>query len=239
VTWLSQSPDGAGIFVSARGYTPQVVSSSPVDTLIATFMRTSIISDAEVLTYQDQGHIFCVFTFPSANASVVYDQTTNLWALRGYWNAPMTRFDVWRPRIHLYAFGKHLVGDRTSGIISQMDVTIGSEADGSAIRRVRRAPGLSNEQRQFNYRRIQVYLESGLGLISGQGSAPIIMLRTSDDAGKTWSTERTASAGRIGEYDAKPFWTRCGVSRDRVIEITPTKESELTADSRFQKIFAS
>jgi MoxR-like ATPase len=26
---------------------------------------------------------------------------------------------------------------------------------------------------------------------------------------------------------------------DRVLEITPTKESELTADSRFQKIFAS
>jgi hypothetical protein len=114
----------------------------------------------------------------------------------------------------------HLVGESGTATVSTLDVTSGTEADGSVIRRVRRSPGFFTEGRPFTYRRLQLELEVGLGLQSGQGSTPIVMLRTSDDGGKTWSRERHASAGAIGKYLTRVFWTRLGTARDRLFEVS-------------------
>lgn len=223
VTWLSQNADGAGVIVSARGYSPSEISVPSVETAIQTYARTAGLTDAEAFTYQDQGHSFYVLTFPAANATWVYDQSISgltPWHQRSYWNNAMNREDYWHPRTHVFAFGKHLVGERATGILSEMDTTFGSEADGTAIRRRRRAAAVFNENQQILMRRFELFLESGLGLISGQGSAPIVMMRTSDNGGKTWLPERTASAGAQGNYGQRVFWTRLGIPRDRVIEIT-------------------
>lgn len=220
VSWLSQNAEGAGIIVAARGYTPVPISSPAVQAAISSYGLTSTIADAELFSYQDQGHSFSVFTFPRAKASWAFDTTTEVWAKRGTWDTATGQFDYWHPRVHCYAFGKHLVADRSTNSINSMDVSFGSEADGSAIRRVRVAPGLFNEHRQMLIRRLEVYLEAGLGLISGQGSNPIVMWRTSDDGGKTWGRQRMESAGRMGEYSKRVIFTRMGISRDRVNEMT-------------------
>ena len=213
-TWLSQSDDGAGIVVAAEGYSPQRISTHAVETEIANFARTARITDAEVLSYQDQGHQFGSFTFPSANATRVFDATTSLWHHRGTWNNGANRQDAWKARVHCYAFGKHLVGDWSSGTINELDVTFGSEADGSVIRRTRIPPGLTvaSRRRPVRVRRFEVLMEPGLGLVSGQGSDPQLMLRTSRNGGKTWSAERSRSAGALGDYGATAVWTRCGSS---------------------------
>lgn len=54
---------------------------------------------------------------------------------------------------------------------------------------------------------------------------PKVMLRWSDDGGHTWSNERWASVGRIGQYGYRAFWRRLGMTmkiRDRVYEISGT-----------------
>lgn len=218
VMWLSRNADGAGIVVAAKGYSPQRVSTAQVETAIASYAR---IDDAEAFSYQDRGHTFYVLRFPSASATWVYDTTTNLWHERGTWDSANNTYVAWKPRVHAYADGGyHLTGEAGTGIISALDATVGAEPDGSPIRRLRRAPGFFNEARQFTYKRFQVELEVGLGLVSGQGSNPQVMLRTSDNGGKTWSNERRASAGKIGAYDTRVFWTRLGTARDRVFEVT-------------------
>ena len=63
-------------------------------------------------------------------------------------------------------------------------------------------------------------METGIGLATGQGSDPQVMLRWSDDGGETWSNEHWRSAGKIGVYKARVLWNRLGSSRDRVYEIT-------------------
>jgi hypothetical protein len=60
--------------------------------------------------------------------------------------------------------------------------------------------------------RFTLGVDSGVGTTSGQGSAPTVMLRSSDDFGRTWSNERSASLGAIGKYSTDVFWTRCGSS---------------------------
>jgi hypothetical protein len=70
--------------------------------------------------------------------------------------------DAWLPRCHAYAFGEHLVGDRTSGKIYRMDISIYSD-NGTQIRRVRRSPHLCSEQKRIRFDYLQIDLEVGLG----------------------------------------------------------------------------
>lgn len=216
VLWLARDKDGAGVVVQTRGYSPQPVSSKALETAISGYARTSSITDAEAFTYKQEGHDFYVLRFPSANATWVYDPSlppSVAWHERGTWDSAANRFDVWRPRVHTYAFGQHLVGDATTGAINTMDVTYGSEADGMAIRRLRIPPPLyvaSRETRLF-VSRFEPIFEPGLGTNSGQGLSPQAMLRISRDT-KTWSSERMRSVGAMGQYSQRTYWLQNGSS---------------------------
>ncbi|HMF95096.1 MAG TPA: hypothetical protein VKE96_12410 [Vicinamibacterales bacterium] len=222
VIWLAQAIEGQGIVVRTVGYEPQRVSTYAVETAIAGYARQSTIANAEAMTYVDQGHPFYCLRFPTPERTWVYDLTMNTWHERGYWNPARNQYEVWRPRCHTFALDRHLVGDTQTGIIQEMDISIGTELDGSAIRRLRRTPGVFTQMRQIPIRLIEIYLENGLGLQSGQGSDPLVMWRSSDDGGRTWGNERQGSAGRVGKYRTRLRFWRHGVPRDRVNELTAT-----------------
>lgn len=218
--WLSQNSDGNGIVVKSTGYYPQDVSSHAVETAIAGYQRTSRIDDAIGWAYQDQGHLFYNLSFPTPKVTWTYDDKTNLWHKRGTWIPNNNAYDAWHPRAHCFAFGQHLVGDTQTGSINTMDVTIATEADGTAIRRVRIPPGLFQERQRITIDSLEIYLESGLGLEVGQGADPTVMLEVSRDGGKTWGSIRTASAGTRGRYKKRVLFTRLGSSKDMVIRLT-------------------
>lgn len=87
------------------------------------------------------------------------------------------------------------------------------------IRRVRRAPHAFAGGDWGYYDELEIDLESGVGLRTGQGSDPLVMLRCSRDGGHTWENERTASAGRLGDYTRRVVFRRLGRARDMVFEI--------------------
>jgi hypothetical protein len=213
--WLGQTADGAGIVFRADGYRPVRVSTHAVEYAIGTY---ATINDAQAWTYQEGGHTFYVLTFPTAGATWVYDGTTGLWHERGAWNG--STFGTLPVFGHTYAFGKHLTGDSSTGAVYQMATTITSDGSGRTLRRLRRAPHLVNEGKRVTYDRFQLDLEAGLGLSSGQGSDPQVMLRWSNDGGQTWSNEHTVSAGAQGVYKARAQWRRLGQARDRVFELS-------------------
>ena len=222
VLWLAQATEGTGIVVRTVGYEPQRISTYALETAIAGYLRQGPIDNAEAMVYEDQGHPFYVLRFPTAERTWVYDLTMNTWHQRGYWNPARNQFEVWRPRVHCFANNVHLIADDKSGTIQSMDVTNGSEFDGSAIRRVRRAPGAGvfSQLRQVPMRVIEIYLENGLGLQSGQGSDPRAMWRSSDDGGRTWGNERQGQTGRVGQYRTRVRFWRNGIPRDRVSELS-------------------
>jgi hypothetical protein len=53
-----------------------------------------------------------------------------------------------------------------------------------------------------------------------EGVDPQVMLRFSNDGGKTWGTEMMRSAGKVGEYGKRVRWERLGRARRRVFEIS-------------------
>lgn len=219
VTWLSHNADGALQVVQARGFTPTVISQRGVEYALSTYAR---VDDAEVLTYQDGGHLFYILNLPDAEATWAYDQTEGLWHQRDTWDATTSSSSVWRAQSHAHAFDQHLVLDRMSGTIYQLSNTFPTDFDGHVIRRVRRAPGLAEENRWLHYSRFELYLKTGIGTTTGLGSDPLVTLRTSNDGGRNWSAERQASAGALGATQTRVFWTRLGLARDRVFEVVVT-----------------
>ena len=95
-----------------------------------------------------------------------------------------------------------------------------TDADGNGLRRLRIPPVLHDERKMVFIDRLQLDVEAGLGLTSGQGSDPQITIRMSKTGGKTWGNLRSRDAGVHGAYDQRAIWHRCGAGRAMVPEIS-------------------
>lgn len=218
VAWLSSNRDGQGMVMMADQYAPRRISNHAVEYAIQGYVRAGIdISDATSMSYQENGHTFFVLTFPSAE-TWVYDLTTGMWHKRGYWNVATAQYEAWRPGFHMYAFDRHLVSDRLTNKIYSMSSDNYLDVDDAYIRRLRRTPYLQTGNKQTRFHRLELEMQRGIGLASGQGSDPMVMLRYSNDGASTWGNEMHASAGRMGEYGIIVDWARLGMGRNRVFE---------------------
>jgi len=215
--WLSQNQQGAGIVVLAEGYQPRRISTHALEYALSQYAS---LADAVGWTYQDQGHTHYVLSFPSAGATWVYDVASGTWHERGYWSSADMAYQEYRVRSHMFAFGHHLVGDRTTGTIYRMDIDLATDVDGTGIRRLRRTPHLSATGTRITYWAMEVELETGIGIAVGQGSDPQIMAKWSDDYGRTFGNEHWTSAGAIGAYRTRAIWRRLGSGRNRVFEVS-------------------
>jgi hypothetical protein len=220
--WLGTDARGQGIVYRANGYTGQRVSTHAIEYAIAQY---SDISDAVAYTYQQEGHAFYVLTFPTGNATWVYDVATQAWHERAGWlNGAFTRH---RSNCQCNFLGNTVVGDFENGNIYKMSLDV--YADNGDIQKWLRSwralPTGQNNLKRTAHHSLQLNCESGVGLIDGQGFDPQAMLRWSDDGGHTWSNEHWSPMGKIGAYYQRVFWRRLGMTtklRDRVYEVSGT-----------------
>ena len=222
--WLGTDARGQGIVYRANGYTGVRVSTHAIEYAIAQYGN---ISDAVAYTYQQEGHAFYVLTFPSANATWVYDVATQAWHERAGWNTSLGEFTRHRSNCQCNFGGNTVVGDYENGNIYTLDLDVYSDNGGIQkwLRSWRALPTGQNNLKRTAQHSLQLDCESGTGLVTGQGSDPEIMLRFSDDGGHTWSNEHLSKMGKIGEYYRRVFWRRLGMTlklRDRVYEVSMT-----------------
>lgn len=216
--WLGSTANGIGVVLNASGVEPKVISTFA--TAVAfNDLPLATISDAIGDSYDDLGHTFYVLTFPTGNATWVWDSQTGVWHERGTWDPATMIYTAWRPLYHAFCFGEHRILDFSTTKVYRMSSSLGSDVDGKAIRRLRRAPGIVHENQRMFYGSFELNVEPGLGLSSGQGSDPQVMMRMSNDGGKTWGAETWKTAGAMGDYGRRVRWTRCGSARKRVFEI--------------------
>jgi len=224
--WLVIGKNGAGWVAQAFGQTPKRVSNHAIETAIQGYTRAGTTTiDAVAYSYQENGHTFYVLTFPTADATWAYDLTTSLWHQRGVWTSADGRFHRDRVQCHAYAFGKHIVGDSATGQLYEQSAGIFND-NGAVIRRLRRAPHLSNENDRVRYFRMELDMQKGTAAPSA--GAPEMILRYSDDGGETWSNEKVTTAGASGDFSRQAIWRQLGSGRDRVFEVTSTAEIDHT-----------
>jgi len=129
LVWCDQNVLGQGLVVIANGYTPERISTYSIDV----FARQASIAAAGDLTtavgwsYQENGHEFYALMIPAAQSTLCTDLT-----LPGMWHerARGTCDTALVPSVvntHMFAFGKHLVGDRFSGAIYEQSLDYGDE----------------------------------------------------------------------------------------------------------------
>lgn len=222
IFWLGQDARGQGIVYRANGYTGQRISTHAVEWHIQQYGN---LSDAIAYTYQQDGHSFYVLIFPSANTTWVYDVATQTWHERaGFVNGAFTRH---RSNCQVFFNGQVVVGDYENGNIYAFDLDDFSD-NGEIqkwLRSWRALPTGQNNLKRTAHHSLQLDCETGVGLNTGQGDNPQVMLRWSDDGGHTWSNEHWVSIGKIGEYYRRAIWRRLGMTlklRDRVYEVSGT-----------------
>jgi hypothetical protein len=182
VFWLGADTRGKGIIYRAKGYRGVRVSTHAVEWQIQQYAN---ISDATAYTYQQDGHAFYVLSFPSANATWVYDVSTGAWHERaGFANGGFTR-----QRAVCQTFFNNAVtlGDYQSGEIYAYDLTL--FADGGRtqkwLRSWRALPTGTNNLRRTAQHSLQLDCESGVGL---DGGTPAVTMYVS-------SISSTAASG--------------------------------------------
>lgn len=194
------------------GNQPVRVSTHYIEQLLE---NTFTLSSGRTFSYWYEGHFFIGFTF--TEGTIVYDAVSQEWHERESYN-----FDNWRFGYAQRFNNKWLVGDYESNEIVELDVLTFDEAvnDPEMASNVLRMewtyqPVFAQGIRAF-HDRLEVRFEAGVGLTTGQGSDPKIMMDYSDDGGKTWKSLPTRTLGKKGEYKDRAVWHNLGSSRQRV-----------------------
>ena len=176
--WLGTDARGQGIVYKANGYTGQRISTHAVEYAIAQYGN---ISDALAYTYQQEGHGFYVLTFPSANATWVYDAATQAWHERaGLVNGQFTRH---RSNCQCNFGGNTVVGDFENGNIYTLDLDVYSD-NGQAQKWLRSWRALPTGQNNLNrsaHHSLQLDAETGVGLNGLTNDTNVFLVTEAED----------------------------------------------------------
>jgi hypothetical protein len=102
--------------------------------------------------------------------------------------------------------------------------------NGNPIRRLRSSPHITDKMLWTRYNQLLLDMSTG---DAPQGLVPEMMLRWSDNGGRTWSNEKWATSGPAGKYTTRVIWRRLGRSRDRAFEISSTSPIEMVIVNAF------
>ncbi len=204
------------------GYTPVRVSTHAIEDTIT---KMSVRDDAIAHSHPFNGHLFYVITFPTEKATFVYDITANKWYERE------TNGNDWRAHYYIYANKTHYMADSLTGKIGKL--TAETHTDFDDVHRVLvTSPPIHSEGRWIEFERLEIDFDMG----QGGSTDPEVMLRWSDNGGRTWSSEYWRSIGKVGEYEKRAVWHNLGRSRDRVFELAYTDTSPFTLIEAFADV---
>lgn len=222
IAWLGRTEAGNPAVYRMDGYTPVKISTPAIEWLIQTYDDAVGVDDAIGWSYDREGHSFYVLTFPTSDRTFVYDGTTQKWHRRGFWDTATGQWLEYRPIFHMHVFNRNLVLDSDSFRVYSLSSTVYTDVDGNGVRRVRRMPHVSDENKRLYFQDAELECDRGIGQTTGQGSNPVVGLRASNDGGYTWGVSRMRNVGQIGNYTTRVRWEACGSARDRVWELWST-----------------
>ena len=243
VFWLGQDLQGDGIVYRARGYNCNRISNFALEYQIRKMSRTVGISDAIGYCYQQDGHSFYVLQFPAGDQTWIFDDSlsedpTVAWHQEAWSDSNGINH---RHRGNCCAFinGVNVVGDWENGQLYNMSLTTYTDTVAGTvypITRVRSFPHIGTGEIEIgplgrrpvmaDGHRVQ-YHQFMADIESGNSPTPAsLILRYSDDRGRTWSSDVLQQEGAIGQFLTWPTWRGLGIARDRVFELEYSHNGE-------------
>jgi hypothetical protein len=191
------------------GYTPVRISTNAIE---ADLSRVDL-TDAFAYTYYEEGHLFYILTVPNLAKTLAYDISSGSWHIRKDYN-----FGRHRSSSLIFFDNKNLVGDFQSGRIYQLTNKYYSD-DGEPLIKEFTLPTINNGREFLSIYSFELDMGSGVGLSNGQGSDPKAILSFSKDNGKTFSNDKFANIGKIGNYLNRVKWNRLGSARQFTLNV--------------------
>jgi hypothetical protein len=209
-----------------NGTTPLRVSSHGVEEKWRDYAR---VDDAQCFAFTTMGHLCVAVRFPSAAACWIYDASTNEWHEReSYLGLP------WRVSAAVEWNGTTYVQDAASGSVGILDGETFTEW-GDTLRAEWTYTGAWVGGPRVFHHELEMGVETGVGISSGQGDNPMVSLHLSNDGGRTYSTITTKEIGRQGEYRKRVRWHRLGSASHRVYKASFSDPVPLTVwDTRIR-----
>lgn len=219
IAWLAQNGQSTRTVMAVTfGAAPTAVSTPAIDLALN---RAATLDDVEANAYQQEGHAFVLFTVPATGETWALDLGEKTWHQRQAWTDGA--FTRWRARGLCAIDGQVLAGDYETGDLYTLALDAYDD-NGAVLRRLRRAPYLSAENQWLFLDAVELGMEAGVGIGSGHGLDPQVMLRVSKDGGHTYGPVLMAPLGPQGTYGGRAIWRRIGRARsDRLlIEVSQT-----------------
>jgi hypothetical protein len=229
--WLGKSNSGQGTFYAFRGYAPDRISTFAIEYQIGQYPT---ISDCIGMTYTMEGHVFFIWTFPTANATWVYDATASeimkvpMWYQWGQFvGGVLTR---WSPNWTTLFANEVIAGDCANGNIYRLDMD--ALTDNGAAKKCLRSWRHLAEDVESAAKCNFLDIECDTGLNVSANVNPQLVLRQSLDGGLSWSAEQYQTAGQTGVTNLDIRFSRLGATRrglnnDRLFELSTTDQMRI------------
>jgi hypothetical protein len=203
------------------GATPVRTSQHGVERAWRKYAR---VDDASCVPYTLDGHLCVVVNFPSAAATWVLDCTTNEWHEReGY------RTSAWDVSGIVKCYDKLFVQRASTGEIGILDAQTYTEWN-NTLRAEWAYQPIYAQGNGVQLHRLEMGLETGVGLLSGQGSDPRILLELSRSGGRegTFKSFGSRSMGAQGKFKTRVHWDGLGSGNNTVIRASLSDPVPLT-----------
>lgn len=182
-----------------NGYSPERISTHAVERSIESLANKSVMT---AWTFQLQGHQFYVLNAPSFTWAC--DLLTSNWYEWSSYQAAR-----WQAEGFLAIGGKRIVGDYAVAKLYELDPDVGQDAGEYLIWKL-----ISGAAGQFPNRFVadHIYLDLVVGVGTPTETNPQIMLRTSNDDARSWSSEMQRPIGAQGDYKRQVSFRSLGSS---------------------------
>lgn len=199
--WIGGGANEAPAIWQSTGGIPTKISTTAIDVAIQEFTEEEI-AESFSYSFSQRGAFIVGFTFPTMTFE--YNVVTGRWNERG----SLIDGELTRLRINsvVKAYGRLLVGDAIDGRIGE--ITSANDEYGENIFRRFSTQPFGNQNITFFNGEVALTIEAGVG--DAATPDPQIRLDYSKDGGRTFSTPRSRSMGKVGEYTRLPVWRRLG-----------------------------
>jgi hypothetical protein len=216
-----QNTSGSFQVARIKGYTVQIVSTSDIDNIIQVAARTSKITDATGYSYQIDNHNFYQLNFPSANRSLLYDATTDLWSevqsgiTGGYAARHIGNLSVG-------AYDQQFIADYSNGNLYNPDPGVYTDNGNTIVRQIVTRCAIED----FNvFRCASIYfdMEVGVGLPTKgvYGYDPHVSISCARD-NMNFGAPRLIPLGKSGQDLTRVTARRWGKARQMNFDLTMT-----------------
>ena len=216
--WLGDD----GVVYKSAGGSIERISTDAISNAISKY---NTINDAIGFTYTFEGQNFYTITFPTENKTFCLSE---MLGKNGWFEISSgLSSGKWQGSSVISAYGKNFVADDSNGNVYILDLDT-YENNGEALQRTRVIANIDARLiggaigDAITMSSVLISMETGVGLIDGQGDNPQIMIEASFDGGRTWNSGSWPRVGRLGEFVLKVKWDNINTFYDCMIRLSST-----------------